>query len=41
MDKRVVEIGDITELVGLITDMPEGTIIEIDLSGEEIKDGKG
>lgn len=38
MEKIVREIKDIEELIKLITDIPEGTIVEVNL-GEEEDDG--
>ena len=39
MEKVEIEISDIHELVELITNMPEGTIVEVAL-GEEDDDGE-
>ena len=38
MEKIVREIKDIEDLIKLITDIPEGTIVEVNL-GEEEDDG--
>lgn len=38
MEKTEREIKDIEELIKLITDIPEGTIVEVNL-GEEDDDG--
>lgn len=38
MEKIVREIKDIEDLIKLITDIPEGTIVEVNL-GEEDEDG--
>ena len=39
MDKVEMEVQTIEELVRLITDMPEGTMVEVDLGGED-EDGE-
>ena len=39
MDKVEIEIEDIHELVRLITDMPEGTMVEVVL-GEDAESGE-
>ncbi len=39
MDKVEIEVKSIEELVCLITDMPEGTMVEVDLGGED-EDGE-
>lgn len=40
MDKVEIEIEDIHELVRLITDMPEGTMVEVVLGEEEAESGE-
>lgn len=35
MDKIEMEVKSIEELVALITDMPEETMVEVDLGGED------
>lgn len=40
MDKVEIEIEDIHELVRLITDMPEGTMVEVVLGEEETESGE-
>ncbi len=40
MDKVEIEIEDIHELVRLITDMPEGTMVEVVLGEEDAGSGE-
>ena len=40
MDKVEIEIEDIHELVRLITDMPEGTMVEVVLGKEDAESGE-
>ena len=39
---EVTEVGSIEELIQLITDMPEGVMVEVDLGEEDANDwGEG
>lgn len=40
MDKVEIEVEDIHELVRLITDMPEGTMVEVMLGEEDAEGGE-
>ena len=40
MDKVEVEVQTIEELVRLITEMPENTMVEVDLGGEDEDGGE-
>ena len=41
MEKVTLVINDIHELIMLISDMPENTLLQVEFEGEEDDDGKG
>lgn len=40
MDRKVIEITDIKQLVSLVTDIPDGVIIRLEIGGDEGEERK-